>query len=298
MKRAAEITTLRTCEKKGRLEESNPHALDSRLGFEEAGHVYYWDGGDIKDIGGTSSTTFIKSFFTPFNPQHCIRAITRGRKYLTDPSYKYYKKTNQEILDMWAKNRDEAADAGTRFHLDVELSYNGILVENNTREWEQFKMFEKSRDKSMLPYRTEWMIYDTELRLAGSLDMVFKNADGTYSIYDWKRSKAIKTKDSKKGGFPIEHLPDCNFTHYSLQLNLYKYILEKNYGVRISTMVLVVCHPVQNGFKKIVCPDLQEEISDMLDLRRLSLFKHSYITLGVLGLSPDEAREIDWSSVP
>ena len=298
MKRAAEPTTLRTCAKKGKLEESNPHQFDKRLGFEEAGHVYYWDGDNIKDIGGTSCTTIIKSFFTPFNAQHCIRAITRGRKYLTDPDYKYYKKTNKEILDMWEQNRDDAASAGTQFHLDVELSYNGIDVENDTKEWKQFQMFEKSRDKTMLPFRTEWMIYDTELRVAGSMDMVFKNSDGTFSIYDWKRSKAIKIKNSKKGNFPLQHVADCNYMHYALQLNLYKYILENNYDVKISSLVLIVCHPVQNGFKKIVCPDMQEEIKDMLDLRRLSLFKHSYITLGVLGLTPVEAREIDWSTIP
>ena len=299
MKRAAsEPTTLRTCSKKGKLETSNPHLFDSRLQFEEAGHVYFWDGEDIRKIGGTSVTTIVKSFFKPFNPQHCIRAITRGRKYLTDPSYKYYKKTNQQILDMWAQIRDEAADAGTRFHLDIELSYNGIEVSSDTKEWNQFQMFEKSRDKTMTPFRTEWMIYDAELRIAGSMDMVFKNSDGTYSIYDWKRSKAIKVKDSKKGTFPLEHVSDCNFMHYSLQLNLYKYILEKNYGVKITALVLVVCHPVQNGFKKIVCPDMQEEIKDMLDLRRLSLFKHSYITLGGLGLTPKEAREIDWGQIP
>jgi len=299
MKRAApKPTTLRTCSKKGKLETSNPHILDSRLQFEEAGHVYFWDGQDIKKIGGTSVTTIIKFFFKPFNPQHCIRAITRGRKYLTDPSYKYYKKTNQQILDMWEQLRDEACDAGTRFHLDVELSYNGIDVSNDTKEWNQFQMFEKSRDKTMTPFRTEWMIYDSDLRIAGSLDIVFKNSDGTYSIYDWKRSKAIKTKDSRKGNFPLEHVSDCNFMHYSLQLNLYKYILEKNYGVKISTLVLLVCHPVQNGFKKIVCPDMQDEVKDMLDLRRLSLFKHSYIKLGCLGLTPSEARDIDWGQIP
>lgn len=297
MKRVAP-TTLRTAAKKGKLEEANEHKHDARLTFEEAGHVYFWDTTDIADFGGMSSTTFIKSFFTPFNPQHCIRSITRGRKYLTDPTYKYYKKTNKEILAMWDQNRQEAADAGTRFHLDIELSYNGVEVENDTKEWKQFKMFESLRDQNMTPFRTEWMIYDTELKLAGSMDMVFKNLDGTFSIYDWKRSKAIKTKDSKKGLFPLEHIPDCNFMHYSLQLNLYKYILEKNYGVQVSSLVLVVCHPCQNGFKKITCPDLQNEIQDMLDLRRLSLFKHSYITLGSLGLTPEEAREIDWSSIP
>ena len=28
----------------------------------------------------------------------------------------------------------------------------------------------------------------------------------------------------------IEHIPDSNFWHYSLQLNTYKHLIEKNYG--------------------------------------------------------------------
>jgi nucleoside-diphosphate-sugar epimerase len=37
----------------------------------------------------------------------------------------------------------------------------------------------------------EWMIFDEDLKLAGSIDMVYENPDGTLSIYDWKRSKDI-----------------------------------------------------------------------------------------------------------
>ena len=32
----------------------------------------------------------------------------------------------------------------------------------------------------------------------------------------------------------INHLPDTNFWHYSLQLNTYKAILEDKYGVKIT----------------------------------------------------------------
>ena len=271
---ASEPTTLRTCSKKGKLETFNPHIFDSRLQFKEEGHVYYWDGKDIKTLGGTSVTTIIKSFFKPFNPQHCIRAITRGRKYLTDPSYKYYKKTNQEILNMWALTRDEAADAGTRFHLDIELSYNGIEVSSDSKEWNQFQMFEKAREKTMTPFRTEWMIYDSELRIAGSMDMVFKNSDGTFAIYDWKRSKAIKIKDSKKGNFPLEHVSDCNFMHYSLQLNIYKTLLERNYDMKIDECWLVCLHPEKKQFERIKVVDMSEEVNQLFEERIKKIDNH------------------------
>ena len=46
------------------------------------------------------------------------------------------------------------------------------------------------------PYRTEWMVYHEELRLAGFIDMVFENKDGTLQIYDWKRCRDIKKNDA------------------------------------------------------------------------------------------------------
>jgi ATP-dependent exoDNAse (exonuclease V) beta subunit len=83
------------------------------------------------------------------------------------------------------------------------------------------------------PYRTEWTVYHEDLKLAGSIDMVYENPDGTLSIYDWKRSKDItRINNFNKYALTecISHMPDANFWHYSLQLNTYKAILEKNYG--------------------------------------------------------------------
>ena len=39
------------------------------------------------------------------------------------------------------------------------------------------------------PYRTEWMIFDEDVKIAGSIDFVSENDDGTLTIYDWKRCK-------------------------------------------------------------------------------------------------------------
>ena len=74
------------------------------------------------------------------------------------------------------------------------------------------------------------MIYDEELKIAGSIDMVFKELDGTLSIYDWKRSKEI-VQESRFNEYSIDsvinYIPDTNYWHYCLQLNVYKAILEK-----------------------------------------------------------------------
>ena len=130
----------------------------------------------------------------------------------------------------------------------------------------------------MKPYRTEWMIFDEDLKIAGSIDMVYENPDGTLSIYDWKRSKDI----SKINGWDnfaknplISHLHDTNFWHYALQLNTYKSILERKYGKIIKDLYLVQLHEEnpRKTFELIKCADLSKEIEKLFELRRGGFMK-------------------------
>ena len=114
-------------------------------------------------------------------------------------------------------------------------------------------------------------IYNEDLKLSGSIDMVYENPDGSLKIYDWKRSKGI----AKTNGFDkyaltecISHLPDANFWHYSLQLNTYKAILEEKYGKKVTDLYLVVLHPNNTTYNLIPCADLSTEVSELFEERR------------------------------
>ena len=120
------------------------------------------------------------------------------------------------------------------------------------------------------------MVYHEELRLAGSIDMIFENEDGSLQIYDWKRCKDIvKTNGFGKCGNKecIEHLPDTNYWHYCLQLNTYKAIIEEKYGKKVTDMFLVCLHPDNSNksYKRIKVVDLQSEVKDLFDLRAKEL---------------------------
>jgi len=88
-------------------------------------------------------------------------------------------------------------------------------------------------------------------------------------IVDWKRSKEIKrTAYNQVGKGPLSMVPDCNFYHYSLQLNLYRWILEKQYGKSIVGMYLVVVHPNQGTYIEEVVPETKDYlIAEMLAAR-------------------------------
>jgi ubiquinone/menaquinone biosynthesis C-methylase UbiE len=80
-------------------------------------------------------------------------------------------------------------------------------------------------------------VWAEEYRLTGSIDMIFyRKSDDSYVIYDWKRSKDIKVNNDFGGRalYPLDHLHDTNYWHYSLQLNVYRWFLETYYGLKIS----------------------------------------------------------------
>jgi hypothetical protein len=191
---------------------------------------------------------------------------------MNDPSYKYYKKTKADIKAEWDKNRDCAAAAGTKMHYDIECYFNGLDVKNDSLEFSYFQNFVKEYP-DLIPYRTEWMVYYEELKLSGSIDMIFENPDGTLQIYDWKRCQEIKHEDpyGKCAITPcISHLPDTNFWHYALQLNVYKMILEHKYGKKVTDLYLVCIHPdnIYKNYQRIKVPFLEKEMKDLIEVRK------------------------------
>jgi ATP-dependent exoDNAse (exonuclease V) beta subunit len=187
----------------------------------------------------------------------------------------YYGKTPDEIKAGWDRGRDEAAAAGTAMHQCIENFYLG---DSNTDLPPHFMDFVKDHP-DLQPYRTEWMIFDEEVKIAGSIDMVVGVAHpGVYPlvIYDWKRCKEIKqSNDFKEFASTecIKHLPDTNFWHYSLQLNIYKAILERKYDKKVAAMYLVCLHPSLSSYQLFPVPDLAEEVAALFALRKTKLFQ-------------------------
>ena len=73
----------------------------------------------------------------------------------------------------------------------------------------------------------------------------------------------------------ISHLPDSNFWHYSLQLNIYKAILEEKYGKKVKEVYLVCLHPdnKNRNYLRIKGADLTEEVQSLFKLRKIQLEK-------------------------
>jgi hypothetical protein len=250
----------------------NRHQRDKEVRFVEKTHTYFVKG---SSKGIVSTTGFVHSFFPHFDPVATIAKMKASPKWPESP---YFGMTDQEIADQWSASGKEASGAGTNMHLAIEQHLNGAInrideTVKTTKEWEYYQNFWRNVSQDLEPYRTEWEVWDEEYKLTGSIDMVFKRkSDGAFVIYDWKRSKEIK-KDNKfdSGLGPMDHLPNTNYWHYTLQLNVYRWFLQKHYGLTIVDLAIVIFHPNNTDYQIFHLDILDKEIKDMLDCRMRSV---------------------------
>jgi len=249
---------------------STPHLRDANITFTEEGHQYSIHGSSEHYI---SVTTFVHEWFEPFDAKKSITKMMLGRRWKTS---KYYGKSSEEIEKEWEDKRNDASTKGTLLHKCIEDFYNETpppLSYVRPVEFNYFLEFHESRVvPSLKPYRTEWMVYDEESQIAGSIDMVYEDASGYYHIYDWKRTaELVEDNMHQKGKFPLQDLPDTNYWRYCVQLNLYKYILEKHYGKKVKTMYLVCFHPTRSSYHHREVCDLQPLIRLLITKRKCQL---------------------------
>ena len=262
----------------------HPHPRDENITFDEGPHIYTirtFDalGQPKYDTGYTSTTQFVHQHFPKFDADAIIKKMMKSRKWV--PGYQYYGMTAPQIKKMWSDNGKSASSAGTKMHYDIECYYNEEPRKNDSVEYHYFNKFEEDRLASggfgehLKPYRTEWTVYHENLRLSGSIDMVFEAPDGTLQIYDWKRCKEIKETNKWESATTecISHLPNSNYWHYTLQLNTYKMILESKYNKKVTDLFLVCLHPNNNNgsYKRIRVPILPSEMNNLLELHANSL---------------------------
>lgn len=258
----------------------NAHSRDKNIQFFEEDHKYI-----IKtepDVKYTSVTTWNNSHFEQFDADKIIKNMFVSKSW--KKGHKYWGLTSEQIKSQWDNSKNFASNAGTDLHFEIECFNNDDSLPPNYSNKDLYDKYNKISESKTIennyfmnfikdfpdlkPYRTEWCIYHEDVKISGSIDMVYENPDGTLSIYDWKRAKNI-TRINNFNKFAITpqicHLPDSNFWHYALQLNTYKAILEQKYGKKIKDLFLVRLHPdaEEKNYELIELPDLSTEISDL-----------------------------------
>ena len=90
----------------------------------------------------------------------------------------------------------------------------------------------------------------------------------SYSIYDWKRVKDKIYKEERSwnrfGNGPLSNVKDNKYYRYAMQLNLYRKLVERYYGYKISSMYVVRFHPNASSFEVVEVVMMREETRRVL----------------------------------
>jgi hypothetical protein len=231
--------------------QRNKHVRDSSITFYPANHIYIVNNSHLY----TSVSTLIDRFF-PFDKEGAAIRVSKTRGI-----------TVEEALHDFENAKTQGTILHSYIHNFLQSDGNDIPDINPEIQpaFNQFKHFRDTHLADKEIYRTEWAIYDEDAGIAGTCDLVVVNEDGTYTLYDWKRTKGIwRTGFEGQTGIGIfSDMQNCNFNKYSLQLNLYKQILERKYKLNISKSYIVQFYPLENPYELIEANVLSDKTTEL-----------------------------------
>lgn len=266
------------------LSQKNQHVWDKRIIFVEEPHKYYIDG---RCDDWLSVTTLIGCFFPDFDAKSQAVKTFQTKTFkdtVHRKSNKYYGcKTPEDIVAKW----NGMSQLGTLLHANIEDYYNNEkfdICDENKEPFRQFLDLMKDQDWAHWePFRTEWSIFDPESRVCGQIDFcgMINREIGHVVLLDWKRCESItdccfnrfQGKDPTVGYGVCCDLENCKWVKYSLQLNTYKYILEKNYSLYVKKMYLIQLHPTlkNKGAAIYKVGNMTRTVEEIMACRKLAL---------------------------
>lgn len=236
--------------------------FSDNIKLDEANHRYYLI--DDPQINLVSCTTFIEYFFHKFDSVGVANNLTTSHP-------NYIGMTPQELVKTW----ESSAKDGTLIHKEIDNFIKSGILPQNTKSKIALDWLNKI-DRNKYDILSEIIIYSKEIKLAGTVDLILFNKENkTLDIFDWKTSKAI---DKNSYGMKIGRVPatnnlmDCNFIHYSLQLSLYRYILENYYRLKVNK--LTILH-LNNVITEYECNYMHNNIDAMLEYDKTKLAKET-----------------------
>jgi ATP-dependent exoDNAse (exonuclease V) beta subunit len=196
--------------------------------------------------------------------------------------------TAEEVQAEWAYLNHHATFEGSTLHNYIETymtnrifpypthSPEGLSfseIESTYRILErQFINFYNTAVASgrLIPVRSELVVGDSELNLTGMVDQLFWNVkEQCLQIWDWKTNTKLNlvNKFGNKMLYILYMLDACEFTTYSLQLSVYKRIIERNTNLKLGDSYLVWFNEENPNYEIIKCADYTNLADEMFKFK-------------------------------
>ena len=227
-------------------------APQSNVVFNDANHTYTCDGQLLPSV-----TTILKRIKPAFDKEG-ISAKCAAKEGVSQA----------EILAQWKASSDAALAKGKALHANAELAAlkpeTWLQSTHTMVEINAWNLWWTRARKSMTPVAVEYVMADTDLGVAGTLDMLAESSKTSQRhVFDWKTGKkfGIKNDWGRKLLPPFEDLDDCELNVYSLQTSIYRLMLEnRNYDCGESWIV----HILGGSVVPHRALDLRERAADWL----------------------------------
>lgn len=209
--------------------------MQGEVKFYSDTHTYIYEGEAMRKRL-ISVNEAISKFIPPFNPEEVIDKFYD--KWQSDPENKYYGKTREEIKNEWKKKSLDACKWGTFVHSEIEALFEGSKegefnqendYHNLSEEVEAFKKwYNQQWETGWRLYGSEVLVYDAEVGLAGTVDLILQRKtenDTEYKIVDFKTNDPENRNKSAYEQFkPPINRPYTLEEKYFIQLNFYNHL--------------------------------------------------------------------------
>jgi len=248
-----------------------------KITFDEDKHKYH----DEKGNQYRSCTTIVHSLFPEFKRDMMAYVVGRKRLmkeegYATKDDVPVPKcmEMKKVVLAEWEENRIMACDIGTQVHRYAECKMLGIPFDmdlTGTRQEKMSKVVDKfllELEKQYKFMESEKIVFSPKILLAGTVDLIMeRKKDKKLCIFDWKTNKAIKSTDSYggKGLLFLEHIENCNYWHYVLQLNIYRWVLHNEGYGDFDNAEMGLFHINTRAVQGCAIPKLEWEIDKVME---------------------------------
>jgi len=241
---------------------------NSSIAFDEESHIYIHPKDETGNAEYISVTTLIERFF-PFDLKRYIERKAEEEN-----------RTEEDVLDEYLLMRDEAAEKGTYLHNQIECFLKKVEFDSDSKEFEFFLDFytKEIQQRNLLFFDAEKMVFSDKYNVAGTIDCLFKKENKEeFVMIDWKRSKKLII-DGRPRIFgygyalaELSSLDNSSFNRYCLQQNIYKHLVETEYGIKISSMKLVVLHENYSDYYIVNVPAMKKETNIILNSLKVKI---------------------------
>jgi len=242
--------------------------------FYDEPHKYYIDNKQLISV-----TTLLHKYEEEFDED-----------YWAEYKANQYGLTPKEVKFAWRFINKKGTIKGSAIHdyaenkfQNKEFTYPKQLILNEfgfDPVWNEYQITKKHVDKfyndvqgKLIPIRTEFVVYDKESLIAGMLDILFYNVKTKeFQIWDWKTNKKFSKENNERHFLnELYTIENCDLEIYSLQLEMYKQIIEKNTGIKLGKSYIVWFSHNNESYEIIETKDRSYHINNIINQRILQV---------------------------